>query len=82
MRTGEQSLKLELRRHRADGGAPFGAGTALTDDDSSTGTDDLTGYTIVDAADLDAARALTDGHPYLSEGTGRFSIEIFELAAM
>ena len=40
---------------------------------------DLTGYSIVEAADLAAAKAMTGGHPYFSEGKGNYSIEIFEL---
>ncbi len=34
------------------------------------------------ADDGTSPRALVDGHPFLSEGKGRFSIEIFELAPM
>ncbi len=40
------------------------------------------GYTVVEADSLDAARGLLDKHPFLSEGKGRFSIEIFELVPM
>ncbi len=64
----------------ADGGAPFGARTAVSDDGTNPAPSDQNGYTIVEADSLDAARQLTDGHPFLSEGKGRFSIEIFELA--
>lgn len=42
----------------------------------------LQGYSIVEAENLDAAKALADGHPFLSEGNGRFSLEIFELIDM
>ncbi len=66
----------------ADAGAPFGARSAVSDDGTSPAPSDQNGYTIVEADSLDAARALTDGHPFLSEGKGRFSIEIFELAPM
>lgn len=66
-----------------DGGAPFaGGGTSIVDDGSTAGATDLTGYTIVEAADLAAAKALTEGHPFLTEGKGRFSLEIFELGSM
>ena len=65
-----------------DGGAPFGARLAVADDGTSGTPSDQNGYTIVEAESLDAARALTDGHPFLSEGKGRFSIEIFELVPM
>ena len=65
-----------------DGGAPFGPRTAVSDDGTSPGAGDLNGYTIVEAGSVDGARALTDGHPFLSEGKGRFTIEIFELMPM
>ena len=63
----------------ADVGAPFGPGVSMVDDGSTSGVISLTGYSIVDAADLAAAKDLADGHPYLSEGLGDYSIEIFEL---
>jgi hypothetical protein len=65
-----------------DGGAPFGARSALADDGTSPVPGDLNGYSIVEAGSLDAARALLDGHPFLSEGKGRFSVEVFELVPM
>ncbi len=65
-----------------DGGAPFGDRSAVGDDGSSPAPRDLNGYTIVEADSLDAARALVDGHPFLSDGKGQFTIEIFELVPM
>ena len=65
-----------------DGGAPFGQRTAVSDDGTSPAPSDQNGYTIVEAASIDGARALTDGHPFLSEGKGRFTVEIFELVPM
>ncbi|WP_427017406.1 YciI family protein [Pseudarthrobacter sp. P1] len=65
-----------------DGGAPFGARTAVVDDGSGTEASELQGYTIVEAENLDAAKALTQGHPFLTEGKGRFSLDIFELIDM
>jgi hypothetical protein len=65
-----------------DGGAPFGARTALADDGTSPAPGDLNGYTIVEADSIDAARALLDRHPFLSEGKGRFSIDVYELIPM
>ena len=65
-----------------DGGAPFGQRTAVSDDGTSPAPSDQNGYTIVEAASVDDARALTDGHPFLSEGKGRFTIEVFELVPM
>jgi hypothetical protein len=65
-----------------DGGAPFGQRTAVGDDGTSPAPSDQNGYTIVEADSLEGARALTDGHPFLSEGKGRFTVEIFELVPM
>ena len=39
----------------------------------------LTGCTIVEADSMDAAKALTVGHPFLSEGKGDYAIDIYEL---
>ena len=63
----------------ADLGSPFGPGKSIVDDGSAGAPAALTGYSIVEAADLGAAEALTAGHPYLSEGSGNYSIELFEL---
>ncbi|MCZ2402554.1 hypothetical protein IV498_04990 [Paenarthrobacter sp. Z7-10] len=66
----------------ADGGAPFGARTAVVDDGTTADASDLQGYTIIEAENLDAAKALTEGHPFLSDGHGKFSLKIFELIDM
>ncbi|MFL6128882.1 MAG: hypothetical protein ACJ73E_07435 [Mycobacteriales bacterium] len=65
-----------------DAGAPFGARTAVADDGSSPAPSDQNGYSIVEADSLEDARKLVDQHPFLAEGKGRFSIEVFELAPM
>lgn len=62
-----------------DVGSPFGPGASLVDDGSVGAAAALTGYSIVEAADLESARQLADGHPYLSEGKGNYSIELYEL---
>lgn len=62
-----------------DVGTPFGPGRSLVDDGSVATAAALTGYSIVEATDLDAAQALADAHPYLSEGKGNYSIELYEL---
>ena len=62
-----------------DIGAPFGPGASVVDDGSSGTTASLTGYSIVEAADLGAAQGLADGHPYLSDDDGKFAVDIFEL---
>jgi hypothetical protein len=66
----------------ADAGAPFGAREAVSDDGSAAKPTEQNGYTIVEAGDLAAARKLTEGHPFLAEGKGRFAIDIFELVPM
>ena len=63
-------------------GNPFGARAAVGDDGSTREPGDLNGYTIVEADSLEKAVALTEKHPFLSEGKGRFAIEVFELAPM
>lgn len=39
----------------------------------------MSGYSIVKAADLENAKSLADGHPFLSEGQGNYAIDVFEL---
>jgi hypothetical protein len=65
-----------------DAGAPFGARTTVSDNGSSPAASDQNGYSVVEADSLAAARAFTDGHPFLTEGKGRFTVEIFELLPM
>ncbi len=63
----------------ADVGTPFGPGSSIVDDGSTGPVVGLTGYSIVEADNLAHASALTESHPYLSEGAGNYSIELFEL---
>jgi hypothetical protein len=65
-----------------DAGSPFGSGASVRDDGTEGTAGDLIGYTIVEAGDLAAAKALTDGLPFLSGSDGKFAVEIFELLAM
>ena len=65
-----------------DGGAPFGPRASVSDTGADATPSDQNGYTIVEADSLDGAKALTKDHPFLAEGKGRFSIEIFELMPM
>ena len=62
-----------------DIGTPFGPGTSVVDDGTSAAASATTGYSIVEAASLNDAAKLADGHPYLSEGKGNFAMDIFEL---
>ena len=63
----------------SDIGSPFGPGASLVDDGSIGSAAPLTGYSIVEAADIEEARSLATGHPFLSEGKGDYAIDIFEL---
>jgi hypothetical protein len=65
-----------------DGGSPFGSSASVRDDGTEGTAGDLIGYTIVEADDLAAAKALTDGLPFLSNSDGKFAVEIFELLPM
>lgn len=65
-----------------DAGSPFGTSASVHDDGSEGTAGELTGYTIVEAADLAEAKALTDGLPFLSSGDGKHAVEIFELLPM
>jgi hypothetical protein len=63
----------------SDIGAPFGPGASVVDDGTTGRPMPASGYSIVEADDLDHAKRLTDGHPYLSEGKGDFAIDLYEL---
>jgi hypothetical protein len=65
-----------------DVGSPFGTGASVRDDGTEGTAGDLIGYTIVEAEDLAAAKALTDGLPFLSGSDGKCAVEIFELLPM
>ena len=65
-----------------DVGSPFGASASVRDDGTEGPAGELTGYTIVEAGDLTAAKALTDGLPFLSDSDGNCAVEIFELLPM
>jgi hypothetical protein len=65
-----------------DVGSPFGTSVSVRDDGSEGIAGDLTGYTIVEADDLTAAKGLTDGLPFLSNRDGTCAVEIFELLSM
>jgi hypothetical protein len=65
-----------------DQGSPLAPQASVRDDGSATKPSDQNGYTIVEADNLDAARSLLDGHPFLAEGKGRFAVEIFEILPM
>lgn len=65
-----------------DAGSPFGTSVSVRDDGTEATAGDLIGYSIVEADDLAAAKAFTDGLPFLSNSDGKCAVEIFELLAM
>jgi hypothetical protein len=65
-----------------DVGSPFGTSASVRDDGTEGEAGDLIGYTIVEADDLAAAKAFTDGLPFLSNSDGKCAVEIFELLPM
>ncbi len=50
-------------------GAVGGAGVRLP----------ITGYDIIDADSLEAAKALCDGHPFVAGALADFSVDVYEL---
>ena len=65
-----------------DIGSPFGASASVRGDGTEGTAADLSGYTIVDADDLAAAKAFTDGLPFLSGNDGECAVDVFELRPM
>ena len=65
-----------------DAGSPFGTSASVRDDGTEGTAGDLIGYSIVEADDQAAARAFTDGLPFLSNSDGKCAVEIFELLSM
>ncbi|GMQ86779.1 MAG: YciI family protein [Acidimicrobiia bacterium] len=63
----------------SDIGTPFGPASSIVDDGTAGTAHSLSGYSIVEANDMDAAQGLADGHPFLSEGKGDYAIDIYEL---
>ena len=60
-----------------DIGAPLGGGQKLTKSGSTPSGKEVTGYSILEAANMEAAQALLAGHPHLEWGAG-CEIEIHE----
>ena len=65
-----------------DVGSPFGTSASVRDDGTEGTAGDVIGYTIVETDDLAAAKALTDGLPFLAGNEGKCAVEIFELLPM
>jgi hypothetical protein len=62
-----------------DMGQPTANGVAVVDDGTVGKATQINGYSFVEADSMDAAKTLVEGHPFLSEGSGRFSVEIHEV---
>ncbi len=60
-----------------DFGTPLAGGVRVTSDGTTPSTRDVVGYTILEAADLDAALALAQDHPHLNM-PGGCTIEVHE----
>ncbi len=65
-----------------DVGSPFGASGSVRDDGTEGPAGDLIGYSVIEADDLAAAKALTDGLPFLAGNDGSCVVDIFELLPM
>jgi hypothetical protein len=72
----------ELGAALVDVGSPFGTSASVRDDGTEGTAGDLSGYTIVEADDLAAAKAFTAGLPFLASRDGKCAVEIFELLPM
>ena len=62
-----------------DIGQPMANGLAVIDDGSERKATQLSGYSIIQAEDMNGAKTLVNGHPFLSEKSGKFSVDIYEL---
>lgn len=84
MQMSEEDVKAELDAWMAwsarlgpaliDFGVPLGNGKAVTSSGATATSSEVNGYSIIEADNVDAAVALTDGHPHLRQGT----IEVLE----
>jgi hypothetical protein len=62
-----------------DMGQPMAPGEAVVDNGSARPALLLSGYSIIQADSMEAAKKLVEDHPFLSDKTGNFSVELFEL---
>jgi len=62
-----------------DGGAPFGSSTAISASGATAAPAQLSGYKIVEAADVAAATALAEESPVLANG---HTVQISEVIDM
>jgi hypothetical protein len=62
-----------------DMGQPMANGEAISDDGTEVEASLLNGYSIIQAKDMEEAKEMVEGHPFLSDETGDFCVEIHEL---
>lgn len=62
-----------------DPGAPTGERGSVGGSGTAVG---VNGYSVVEAPDLEAARALCEGHPYLDGAPADFSVDVYELVPL
>jgi hypothetical protein len=60
-----------------DGGTPLMPGGNVSGNSAGEKPADVNGYSIVEAKDLEAAKALLDGHPHLADPKN--SVDVLEL---
>lgn len=65
--------------HMLDMGQPMANGEAVVDNGTTAAATQLSGYSIIQAKDMSAAKDLVVDHPFLSDKSGKFSVEIHEL---
>ena len=70
----------KIGNHLVDRGSPMENGHVLRKD-GSTGDSatNLNGYSIIQAKNVDEVLRLIKDHPFLTLGTNKFTIEVFEL---
>lgn len=61
-----------------DFGAPTADGVRVSSTGTSPSTLQVVGYSIIEAADLDAAIGLTDGHPHLAWPGGEIEVHVVQ----
>lgn len=54
-------------------------GASVVDDGSEGSAELLNGYSIIKADSMEEAKKLSQNHPFLAEGKGNFSVEIYEI---
>lgn len=62
-----------------DMGQPLANGEAVVDNGTTGTATQLSGYTIIQAEDMESAKKLVEGHPFLVDKTGQFCVEVHEM---